>query len=100
MGVKRSCMPSFELQTPSPPLTLDANLEGLEPLEISIIVNDGHAPNPKKQNKYEIFKCELEISRSPGFENAMGRAILNDVGLVTFIKCWVCNRIELKIRKS
>jgi hypothetical protein len=42
----------------------------------------------------------LEISRSPGFENAMGRAILNDVGLVTFIKCWVCNRIELKIRKS
>jgi hypothetical protein len=35
-------------------LTLDANLEGLEPLEISTIVNDGHAPNPKKQNKYEI----------------------------------------------
>jgi hypothetical protein len=35
-------------------LTLDANLEGLEPLEISIIVNDGHTPNPKKQNKYEI----------------------------------------------
>jgi hypothetical protein len=54
MGVERSCMLSFELQTPSPPLTLDANLEGLEPLEISTFVNDGHAPNPKKQNKYEI----------------------------------------------
>jgi hypothetical protein len=89
MGVKISCVPSFELQTPSPPLTLDTNLEGLEPLEISIIVYDGHAPNPKKQNKYEIFKCELKISRSLGFENAMGKAILNDVGLVTFIKCWV-----------
>jgi len=79
---------------------LDANLEGLEPLEISIILNDVHAPDPKKQNKHEIFKCELEISRSLGFENAMGRAILNDVSLVTFIKCWVCNRIELKIGKS
>jgi hypothetical protein len=64
MGVERSCMPSFELQTPSPPLTLDANLEGFEPLETSTIVNDGHAPNPKKQNKYEIFNVNWKFQEA------------------------------------
>lgn len=54
MGAKRNCMPSFELQTLSPPLILDANFEGFEPLETSTTSKGGHAPNPKKQKKYEI----------------------------------------------
>ncbi len=54
MGVKRNCMPSYELWTPSPPLILDANFEGFEPLETFATTKGGHAPNRKKQKKYEI----------------------------------------------
>ncbi len=48
MGAKRSCMHSFELQTFSPPLFLDVDLEGHEPLETVATAKDGHAHNSKK----------------------------------------------------
>jgi hypothetical protein len=51
------------------------------------------------QNLKVMNPLKFEISRGLGFENAMGRTILNDVGLVTFIKCWVCSRIEFEIRR-
>jgi hypothetical protein len=31
-----------------------------------------------------------------GFENAMGKPIFNEVGLVTYVKCHVCSKIEKK----
>jgi len=54
MGAKKSCMPSFELQTLSPPLFLDVDFEGLQPLETFSTTKDGHAHNSKKQKKIKI----------------------------------------------
>jgi hypothetical protein len=36
-------------------LILDVDLEGLEPLETSTTIKDGHAPHLKKLGKFEIF---------------------------------------------
>ncbi len=41
MGVKRSCMTSFKLQILSPPLILDVDLEGFEPLEFLLFQRMG-----------------------------------------------------------
>jgi hypothetical protein len=60
MGVKINYIPSYELHTFNPPLILDANLEGFEPLETFVTTKGGHAPNPKKQGNM-ILQCELEV---------------------------------------
>jgi len=54
MGAKKSCMPSFELQTLSPPLFFDVDFEDLQPLETFATTKDGHAHNSKKQKKTKI----------------------------------------------
>jgi hypothetical protein len=41
MGVKRNCMTYFKLQILSPPLNLDVDLEGLEPLEFLLLQRMG-----------------------------------------------------------
>jgi hypothetical protein len=40
---------------------LDTNLESLEPFETSTTTKDGHALNPKKQKKYEIFNVNWKF---------------------------------------
>jgi hypothetical protein len=90
MGAKRSYMLSFELQTLTPPLFLDVDLEGLEPLENFATAKDRHALNSKKPKKTKIYNLnkmfqnfqEIWALKMPCVE-----LILNDVSLVTFFKC-------------
>ncbi len=90
MGAKRSCMLSFELQTLTPPLLLDVNLEGLEPLENFGTAKDRHAPNSKKPKKTKIYNVNQMFQSFQeiwALKMPCAKLILNDASLVTFVKC-------------
>jgi hypothetical protein len=70
MGAKRSCMHSFELQTLSPPLFLDVDLEGpLNPLNFLLLQRMGMHIILRNKRKLRFIMW----IKSLGFKNAMGR---------------------------